>query len=250
MSDKKKPVGQLRVDSVTFERVTRAVIQAVSTDTERAHLNSMHVVVRDGRLVIEGTDGFCLAIWEIEGEYPDFDVKIPRERVLAFIRALPTPTSQVELFEDGYVRVEQSALLGHGVRIDFQEPENDYPDLTTVIPKRHKGELACAFSIHPTYLEKAGKVFASLGGKDAAAAYAPLVEPGSGPRDAIRFTTPQIPAFLFVCMPMTPRNTGEVSAEAPVTAVAVSSGSKTVTLTAKDGERLRKTSKKDREASP
>lgn len=263
-TEKAGPVGTLRVDSGIFQKVSRTVLHAVSTDTDRAHLNSLHIVSSADRLIVEGTDGICMAIWEIEGDFTAFDIMVPRDRVAAFLRALPKPSEQKELFEDGYVRIRDGVLEGSGVRIEFARPAASFPDLGAVTPQRHKG-LAPPFMLHPLYLKRAAEVFESASKRGCV----PLIEGGPTAEAAIRFSSPEAQGLLFIAMPLQPdedddagpaprqRLVSEVSDAVTEAAAAlvdsatkdgatttISAGGKSVTLTPEMGKKLREAGKK------
>ena len=234
----KTSTGELRLDAAIFHRLARTVLHAVSTDTTRAHLNSMHIVARDDRIILEGTDGVCLAIWEHEGDFTPFDILIPRDRVDAFLKALPKQTEQQELFEDGYVRVRHGVLQGSGVRIEFAVPDVDFPDLASVLPKQIQGLRSSPFSLHPIYLNRSSSVFLSSAVKEGASCH-PLIEPGESEEDPIRFSSGRAPGLLFVVKPM---RLAEDDGEGAT--VTISAGGKSVDLTPEMGKTLKKAAKK------
>ena len=189
-------VGTIRVDVTTFQRVVKTVLHAVSTDKTRAHLSSVHIVSSSDRLIIEGTDGCCMAIWETQGEYTSFDTLIPRDRAEAFLRSLPKPKKQLSIFDDETVRIKGS-LESKGVRIQYPVPDVMFPDLAPRLPQHRQGLLAPPFAMHPIYLERAAKIFATA---TTEGCY-PLIEPGASPDEAIRFSSVEAAGLVFVVMP-------------------------------------------------
>jgi hypothetical protein len=223
-------VGQLRVDAAIFQRLCRTVLHAVSSDTDRAHHNSLHLVASDDRLIVEGTDGVCLAVWEHEGSFSVFDILIPKDRVSAFLRALPKTSNQTELFEDGFVRISHGRLVGSGVTIEFAVPDVDFPDLSEIIAKRMRRALSAPpFSLHPIYLKRAGDLFMAA----TADGCAPIIDGGPTGVEAVRMTSPDAPGLLFLVMPYRMEDDDPEPQERPVqgaltpkgvTAVSVSVG--------------------------
>lgn len=156
----------IKMKTTTFRALLRAVAPAVSKDKTRAHISCVRVMVRDGQIIADATDGHRLhrasAQWRAfeDGELPPpagTSLFIPGASLAAALKAVPAPArGQAPAL---------AVLTATGLETDaaaVRWPAVDgalFPDADRVIPKLRdaasKGEretCAASWGVAPAYL--------------------------------------------------------------------------------------------------
>lgn len=154
----------IKLHTTTLRALLRAVAPAVSKDKARAYISCVRVMVRDGRIVADATDGHRLhrasAQWGVfeYGDPPNgAALFIPGASLAAALKAVPAP-------KRGEVPAA-ATLTATGLETDtaaVRWPAVDgasFPDADRVIPKLRdaasKGEretCAASWGVAPAYL--------------------------------------------------------------------------------------------------
>lgn len=155
----------IKLQTTTFRALLHAVAPAASKDKTRPHLACVRVRVRDGRIIMDATDGHRLhrasAPWAAfdDGELPPTTVPvlIPQASVAAALKAVPAPKrgqapAMAVLTATG---VETDAAAVRWALVDgasFPDVERAIPALREAASKGEREECAGGWGVHPAYL--------------------------------------------------------------------------------------------------
>ena len=158
----------IKLKTTTLRALLRAVSPAASKDKTRPHLACVRVMVRDGRIVADATDGHRLhrasAPWVAfeDGELPPTTVPvlIPQASLAAALKAVPAPArglapAMAVLTATG---LETDAAAVRWAAVDgatFPEVERVIPALREKAARGEREECAGGWGIAPAYLVEA-----------------------------------------------------------------------------------------------
>ncbi len=122
-------VGQATGIRFPREAFARAV-RAVAKDDTRPVLTTVLMRVQDGKLTLEGTDGFMLARSSVPAPkgLPDGQWLVPQSAVKALLKLNPAEVS---------IRIDDEAILfeSNGIEVQSRLVDGEYPDTDAVFPK-------------------------------------------------------------------------------------------------------------------
>lgn len=154
----------IKMKTTTFRALLRAVSPAASKDKTRPHLACVRVRVRDGRIIMDATDGHRLhraaAQWVAfeDGELPTtVPVLIPQASLAAALKAVPAPkrgqapaiaTLTATGLETDAAAVRWAPMDG----ASFPDVERVIPALRDKAARGEREECAGGWGVHPAYL--------------------------------------------------------------------------------------------------
>ena len=156
----------IKLKTTTLRALLRAVAPAVSKDKTRPHLACVRVMVRDGRIVADATDGHRLhrasAPWRAfeDGELPppsSAALFIPGASLAAALKAVPAPArgqapAMAVLTATG---LETDAAAVRWAAVDgatFPEVDRVIPALRDAASKGERETCAASWGVAPAYL--------------------------------------------------------------------------------------------------
>lgn len=156
----------IKMKTTTFRALLRAVAPAVSGDKTRPHISCVRVMVRDGRIVADATDGHRLhrasAPWRPfeDGELPPpngTSLFIPGASVAAALKAVPAPArgqapAMAVLTATG-LETDSSAVRWSAVdNASFPDTDRVIPALRDAASKGERETCAASWDVAPAYL--------------------------------------------------------------------------------------------------
>lgn len=184
----------IKLKTTTLRALLRAVSPAASKDKTRPHISCVRVLVRDGRIVMDATDGHRLhrasAPWRAfeDGELPPPNgtaLFIPGASLAAALKAVPAPArgqapAMAVLTATG-LETDAAAVRWPAVvnGADFPVVEHVIPALREAASKGEREECAGGWSVQPSYLVDALEACAVV--LDSGGAIIQTPEDGSSP---------------------------------------------------------------------
>lgn len=154
----------IKMKTTTFRALLRVVAPAVSKDKTRPHISCVRVMVRDGQIIADATDGHRLhrasAQWIVfeHGDPPNgTSLFIPGASLAAALKAVPAPkrgempaaaTLTATGLETDTAAVRWSAVDG----ASFPEVERVIPALREAANKGERETCAASWGVAPAYL--------------------------------------------------------------------------------------------------
>jgi DNA polymerase III sliding clamp (beta) subunit (PCNA family) len=155
----------IKLKTTTLRALLRAVAPAVSKDKTRAHISCVRVMVRDGRIVADATDGHRLhrasAPWRAfeDGELAPEGVAIciPQASLAAALKAVPAPARgqapALAVLTATGIETDSSAVRWSAVDgADFPEVDRVIPALREAASKGERETCAASWGVAPAYL--------------------------------------------------------------------------------------------------
>ena len=117
----------------TLRKVVREVVISVATDDSRPILTGVHFSVKEGKVTLEGADGFRLSRSSfVFGTDWEGEAVIPARGISEFIRSVEGDDVTIG------VRENQVVFSGNNLTLVSQLIEGNYPDANAVIPVSYK----------------------------------------------------------------------------------------------------------------
>jgi hypothetical protein len=185
----------ITIEMGMFQRVARSLLLAMSRNKE--HLRCLHVESDGNSVVLEATDGFCLARWTLPLPSSEpIDVVIPRPSLRAFLAgARITGTDEDAIITPNEIRSEHVAVTFRSMA------PHPFPRCDEIVEHTKKYKIdGKAFSLSAMNLERVGQIFAAIRRFDSDLSN-PIIQPGPASLDPILFTPANDSRFLVICMP-------------------------------------------------
>lgn len=198
--------NSIKISTVTLRTLVRAVASAASTDKTRPHIAQVRVMVRDGKIIADATDGHRLhrasAPWTntdaADAALPE-PIGIPQASLAAVLKALPALKRNQK---PGLVTLTSTSLETETVAVRWTATDvTRFPDADRVIPqiKDDQTQRAERFGIHPPYLAEAMEACNVLEGPGA------IVHTPESSVDPIRIDAKSNDGMEVVCVVMPKR---------------------------------------------
>ena len=198
--------NSIKISTATLRTLIRAVASAASADKTRSHIAQVRVMVSDGKIIADATDGHRLhrasAPWT-NTDAPDValpePVGIPQASLAAVLKAVPALKRGQKA---GIATLTSTSLETETAAVRWTATEiARFPDADRVIPqiKDDRTTHASSYGIHPPYLVDAMESCHVLDGPGA------IVHTPESSVDPIRIDAKSNDGMEVVCVVMPKR---------------------------------------------